>query len=120
MLHHEYTNENLTKVKIFHKNFKIIQDKTKKAKFVPLSPSLPIFNENPWKIQATKTNPLSAAISNQTQRPNPSTQTKLHKQNWPSIMDSTIEDRNWMKKGDFLGFTMNDLNFLYMRNITFF
>ena len=119
MLHHEYTNKNLTKVKFFHKKFKIIHDKTKKAKFVPVSPSLPIFNENPWEIQATKTNPLSAAISNQTLWPNPSTPTKLHKQNWPSIMDSIVKDRKWMKKGDFLGFSMNDLNFLYMGNITF-
>ena len=97
MLHHESTNKN----KIFPKKFKIIHDKTKKAKSVPLSPSLPIYNENPWKIQSTKTNPLSAAISNQALQPNPSTPTKLHKQNWPSILDSIIEDRKWMNKGDF-------------------
>ena len=30
MLHHEYTNKNLTKVIFFHKKFKIIHDKTKK------------------------------------------------------------------------------------------
>ena len=66
--------------------------------------TLPIFNENPWKIQATKTNPLSAAISNQTLWSNPSTPTKLHKQNWPSIMDSIVKDQKWMKKGDFFGF----------------
>ena len=35
-------------------------------------------------------------------------------------MDSVIEDQKWMNKGDFFGFTVNDLNFLYMENITFF
>ena len=34
-------------------------------------------------------------------------------------MDSIVKDQKWMKKGDFLGFTINDLNFLYMGNITF-